>query len=261
MVIAILLFGLIVGVMQISSPAAVEQVANADGVRDNVMEVAREVAAEPVTANAAGSAPSNSIVIDIRSHDGNPYVLMANARSKAELNQMVADLVANQPHKAGNIVTMAMAMAQQYDDNTIGDVAMISAAATKAAPEHAVSIAAAVARSLKHAPAALSAAVASVVVLVPEQTQTIATVVGAVVGDDAYTLGMIAQTVAISSGEEVFTGLSTGSGASVAAVMKQSSRLGIRVPFEVPAYAAQIAPQPSMFADIQAGKASNERLN
>lgn len=260
MVIVILLFGLIVGVMQISSPVSVEQVGNADGIRANVIEVAREVAAEPVTssrtANTGAAKPSYAFVI---SRGGDPYAIMANTRSKAELNQMVADLLASRPAKTGNIVTMAMA--QQYDNNTIGDVALIAAAATKAAPEHAVSIAAAVARSLKDAPAALSASIASIVVLVPEQSQTIATVVGAVVGDDAYTLGMIAQTVAISSGQEVFTGLSTGSGASVAAVMRQSSRLGTRVPFEVPAYAAHIAPQPSMFADIRSGKASSKRLN
>ena len=189
----------------------------------------------------------------------NPYVALAGARSKAELNQMVADLVASQPDKAGNILTIAMA--QKYDNNTIGDVAMIAASATKAAPDHAVSIAAAVARSLKHSPPALSASVASIVVLVPEQTQQVATVVGAVVGNNPETLGMIAQTVAIAAGEEVFTSLSTGSGTSVSAVMKESSRLGVRVPFEVPDYAAQTAPQPSMVADTLADKPSVESHN
>ncbi len=265
MAIAILLFGLIVGVMHATGPQPVlqpgEMVAKADVVQEAEQAAAEPISSSRTAARAAEQAPvPATAALDVSaSTRTNPYEALARAGSTAEMNQMVADLVAASPDKAGQIVTIAIA--QRFKDNTIGDVAMIAASATKAAPEQAVSIAGAVARSLKDAPPGLSAAVASIIVLVPEQTQQVATVVGAVVGDDATTLGMVAQTVAIASGQEVFGSLSTGSGASVAAVMKESSRLGIQVPFEVPDYAAQTAPQPTMVADTQPASASEESPN
>ena len=59
----------------------------------------------------------------------------------------------------------------------------------------------------------------------------------------------IAQTVAISTGEPTFASLSEASGVSVAALMRASSEFGSAVPFDVPAYAAQMAPSPSRVAE------------
>ena len=82
MVIAILLFGLIVGVMQIAGPAPVEQVAKIDSVKADVLEEARKVAGEPVassrtasTAALAAPLPANTIIIDISSHDVNQVIM------------------------------------------------------------------------------------------------------------------------------------------------------------------------------------------
>jgi len=100
--------------------------------------------------------------------------------------------------------------------------------------------------------AAQPAAVATIISLVPEQAHDIGMVVGAVIGNDADALGMVAQTVAISVGQETFSSLSEGSGVSMSALMKRSSNLGIQVPFDVPNYAAQFAPSPSMVADSTA---------
>jgi hypothetical protein len=164
----------------------------------------------------------------------------------------VADLVAAKPDRAASIVTIAMA--QIYQDSTLGDVSLLAAAATKAAPSEAPSIAGAIARSIdKSATPALAAAVATIVSLVPEQSREIGLVVGAVVGDDPRALGMVAQTVAIAVGQETFSSLSEGSGVPMAALMKESSSLGVKVPFDVPAYAAQMAPSASMVADSAAG--------
>ena len=66
-------------------------------------------------------------------------------------------------------------------------------------------------------------------------------------------LAMVAQTIAISVGQETFSSLSEGSGVSMSELMKRSSNLGIQVPFDVPNYAAQFAPSASMVADSVVG--------
>ena len=110
-------------------------------------------------------------------------------------------------------------------------------------------IAATVARTFRNqSDPALAAAIATIVTLVPEQFREIGLVVGAVIGHDVEALGMVAQTVAIAVGKEIFSSLSQGSGLSLTALMKESFRLGVRVPFDVPNYAAQLAPSSSMLA-------------
>lgn len=176
------------------------------------------------------------------------HAALADAENITELAQTVADLAAARPENAGK--TLTIALAQVYGEATLGDVATLAAAATKAAPNQAPSIAAAVARSLKgNSEAALAAAVATIISLVPEQSRDVGLVVGAIIGDDVKALGMVAQTVAISTGEETFSSLSEGSGVAMARLMKESTGLGVNVPFDVPSYAAQLAPSPSMVAD------------
>ncbi len=176
------------------------------------------------------------------------YTDLASADNIEQLAQTVADLVAAKPDSASSVVTIALA--QVYDESTLGDVALIAATATKAAPTQAPAIAGSVARALRdQSDPALAAAIASIITLVPEQSRDVGLVVGAVVGDDTDALGMVAQTVAIAVGEETFSSLSEGSGVSIAVLMKESSRLGVAVPFDVPNYAAQLAPSASMVAD------------
>ena len=173
---------------------------------------------------------------------------LAAAESAEQLAQAVADIVAESPGNASKVVTIAMA--QVYEDASLGEVATLVAAATRAAPGEAPAIAGAVTRSLvDRSDAALGAAIATIVSLVPEQARDVGLVVGAIVGEDARALGMVAQTVAIATGEETFSSLSEASGVSMSTLMKESTRLGVGVPYEVPAYAAALAPTASQVAD------------
>ena len=174
---------------------------------------------------------------------------LETANSNAELIQRVADASAVQPQTAARTVSAALALLDKRK-TTLGDVATLAAAATKAAPEHAPAIAGALARSLGEGrEPALAAAVATVVSLVPEQARDIGLVVGAIVGDQPETLAMVAQTIAIAAGQETFTSLAESSGVEIATLMKEGTRIGVRVPFEVPSFAADQAPEASMFAD------------
>ncbi|MEE4190192.1 MAG: hypothetical protein V2I66_01360 [Halieaceae bacterium] len=176
------------------------------------------------------------------------YHALAAAETAEQRAQAVADIVADQPGRAGKVVTIAMA--QVYDDASLGEVSTLIAAATKAAPGEAAAIAGAVTRSLAdRSDAALAAAIATIVSLVPEQARDVGLVVGAIVGEDAPALGMVAQTVAIATGEETFSSLSEGSGVSMTMLMKESTRLGVDVPYQVPAFAAAMAPSASQVAD------------
>jgi hypothetical protein len=173
--------------------------------------------------------------------------LAATVGNKLELSQTLANFVAAQPDRAARLLTIALS--QNIDTLTLGDVAALTATATKAAPEQALSIAGVVARSFRdQSDPALAAAIATIVSLVPEQSREIGLVVGAVVGDDPVALGMVAQTIAISVGQETFSSLSEGSGITISALMRESSRFGVNVPFDVPNYAAQLAPTASMLA-------------
>ena len=172
----------------------------------------------------------------------------AGTEDAHQLAQQVADLIAADPKNAAAVLTKALARADEQ--TTLGDIATLTAAATRAAPEQASAIAGAATRSLRgRGNPALAASIATIVSLVPEQTRDVGLVVGAILGDDVDALGMVAQTVAIATGEATFSSLSEGSGVSVAALMKASAGFGVNVPFDVPAYAAQLAPGPSRVAE------------
>ncbi len=248
---AALLFGLVVGFFHFNAPADIPQ-------EQEMLAFELETPAEyQAPANVDGEARDAAIEVSSdsgarqQSEPGKSqpaYHALAAAETPEKLAQAVADIVAARPGNAGKTVTIAMA--QVYDDASLGDVATLVAAATKAAPGEAPAIAAAVTRSLSdRSDAALAAAVATIVSLVPEQSRDIGLVVGAIVGEDAATLGMVAQTVAISTGEETFSSLSEASGISMSVLMKESTRLGIEVPYEVPAFAAELAPSASQVAD------------
>jgi hypothetical protein len=243
--IAVFLFGLLVGVFhfQESAPEPTQQLS---------------LSAEPVVpANYSESAPSEQLAKvattaapgpDIDNAPAGPYAALATAESIQQLAQTVADIVAAKPSEAAATVTIALA--QIFNDSTLGDIALIAATATKAAPTQAPAIAGAVARSIgSQSDTALAAAIASIVSLVPEQSDAIGMVVGAVIGNDPDALAMVAQTVAIAVGQETFSSLSEGSGVSMAELMKRSSNLGIQVPFDVPNFAAQFAPSASTVAE------------
>jgi hypothetical protein len=242
--IAVLLFSLVVGVfhfqVQETDPGVHQALAVAPAQPDNYSE-----------SGGVKTQPAVAPVIESSS----PYAALAQAENAQQLAQSVADLVASKPGSASSIVSIAIA--QIYTEGTLGEISLIAATATKAAPTEAASIAGAVARSLKgRANPALAAAVATIVSLVPEQSREIGLVVGAVVGDNPAALGMVAQTVAIAVGEETFASLSEGSGVSIAALMKESSSLGVQVPYDVPNYAAQMAPSASLVADSHTDSAS-----
>ncbi len=247
---AALLFGLLVGFFHFQDAAEVgsdqEMLAS---------EPERPAAYAEYSGGGTGPAPSDpsETAIAPAAGDVSGHAALANAENISELAQAVADLCAARPENAGK--TLTIALAQVYGDATLGDVATLAAAATKAAPDQAPSIAAAIARSVgSDSEPALAAAVATIISLVPEQTRDIGLVVGAIVGDDPTALGMVAQTVAISTGEETFSSLSEGSGVAMSRLMKESSSLGVQVPFDVPSYAAQLAPSPSMVADGDEGE-------
>lgn len=169
------------------------------------------------------------------------------AVSMLDLAQAVADLAADNPQAAA--LAIRQALSRDIGDRTLGDVATLAAAATRSAPGQAPAIAGAMARSLSGSgDEVLAAAIATIVSLVPEQTREVGLVVGGVLGHDMDALAMVAQTVAIATGEETFSSLSESSGVSLAALMTASSRLGSGVPFDVPVYAAQNAPNASMVA-------------
>ncbi len=255
--VAALLFGLLVGFFhfnqapevqqdqemlaaEFDTPAAYESPA---AIADSAVDLREFAQAPAATADqrqqseSAGSLPV--------------YHQLAAAETSEQLAQAVADIVADKPGNAGKVVTIAMA--QVYEDASLGEVATLVAAATKAAPGEAPAIAGAVTRSLSdRSDAALAAAVATIVSLVPEQARDVGLVVGAIVGEDAPALGMVAQTVAIATGEETFSSLSEGSGISMSTLMKESTRLGVGVPYQVPAYAAALAPSASQVADSAA---------
>ncbi len=249
---AILLFSLLVGIfhLQADDGAAPQQVSQASA----PAQPANYSAADSRPARGSGVATSAANVVS----KSTPYAALAQAQNTEQLAQSVADIIAAKTGSAASVLTIALA--QGYGSSTLGDVALLAATATKAAPTEAAAIAAAVTRSLdrRSGSAALAAAVATIISLVPEQSHEIGLVVGAILGDDPVALGMIAQTVAIAVGEETFSSLAEGSGVSIAALMKESSSLGIRVPFDVPQYAAQLAPSSSMVADSNTAiKSSN----
>ena len=242
--IAVLLFGLVVGVFhfqtQVTDPGVQQSLAVAP--------------VEPGNYRESGSAEKQPTVMPVIAASS-PYAALAQAESSQQLAQSVADLIAATPGSAASIVTIAMA--QIYSESTLGEVSLIAATATKAAPSEAAAIAGAVARSLNNRPdSALAAAIATIISLVPEQSREVGLVVGAVVGDDPAALGMVAQTVAIAVGQETFSSLSEGSGVPMATIMKESSGLGVQVPFDVPSYAAQMAPSASMVAGSEKGGTS-----
>jgi hypothetical protein len=239
--VAVLLFGLLVGIFHFQGDEAEPQ-----------QQVS--LSAEPVVPSQYEEsaplqlAPVVAAEVTTRSDAAGPYAALVTADTIEQLAQSVADLVAANPTKASAIVTIAMA--QIIDDSTLGDVALLAGTATKAAPTQAPAIAGAIARSIdSRSDAALAAAIATIVSLVPEQTDKVGMVVGGIVGDNPDALAMVAQTIAISVGEETFSSLSDGSGVSMSELMKRSANLGIKVPFDVPNYAAQFAPSASMVAD------------
>ena len=212
-------------------------VENAKGAEEATQQESFNQVVAPVTVPVARKAVA-----------GNSYATLAAATNNQELAQAAADIIAAHPGRAGKVVTIALA--QMYGESTLGDVATLAATATKAAPDQAPAIAGSVARSFRgQSEPALAAAVATIVSLVPEQSREIGLVVGAIIGENVESLGMVAQTVAIATGEETFSSLSEGSGVSMSALMKQSSSLGIKVPFDVPSYAAQLAPSATRVAD------------
>lgn len=240
--VAVLLFGLLVGVFHYQVPATdVEPGVTLSAEPAQPPNYAESgVLSKPDYQAQPSSIPETTIA--------GPYAALIQAETRQQVAQAVADLVAKKPTSASSVVTIALA--QVLEGSTLGDVALIAATATKAAPGQAPSIAGAVARTLNtHTDPALAAAIASIVTLVPEQSRDVGLVVGAVIGNDVDALGMVAQTVAISVGEETFSSLSEGSGVSMSSIMKRSSSFGIRVPFDVPNYAAEFAPAASMFAD------------
>jgi hypothetical protein len=181
----------------------------------------------------------------------------AGDMSPQEMAQRVADQVADKPYSAASVITAALA--RTGDDSTLGDVAILAAAATRAAPDQAAAVAGAVTRSLADRPApVLAAAIATIISLVPEQTRDIGLIVGGILGADIETLGMIAQTVAIATGEASFASLSESAGVSMGKLMRASAGFGVDVPFDVPAYAAQLAPGPGMVADTHSGEGDSQ---
>lgn len=245
MSIAVIVFGLLVGFFHIqgSEPEPTQQL----GLSAELVEPAGY-------SESAPSEPPRAIPTQaVKSTVGaGPYAALASADTVAELAQHVADIVAAKPDTAAS--TMTIALAQIFGDSTLGDVALIAATATKAAPEQAPAIAGAVARSIgSQSDSALAATIATIVSLVPEQSDAVGMIVGAVIGNDPDALAMVAQTVAISVGQETFSSLSEGSGVSMAELMKRSSNLGIQVPFDVPNFAAQLAPSASMVAGSAVG--------
>jgi hypothetical protein len=242
--IAILLFGIVVGIFhfqaQETDPGVPQSLAVAP--------------VEPSHYSKSGSAAKQPTVV-LAKEASSPYAALALAENSQQLAQSVADLIAAKPDSAAAVVTIAMA--QIFAESTLGEISLIAATATKAAPTEAAAIAGAVTRSLRNrADPALAAAIATIISLVPEQSREIGLVVGAVVGDNPATLGMVAQTVAIAVGEETFSSLSEGSGVSMMTIMKESSSLGVQVPFDVPQYAAQMAPSASMVAGSARGSTS-----
>jgi hypothetical protein len=239
--VAVLLFGILVGIFHFQGDEAEPQ-----------QQVT--LSAEPVVpVNYTESAPLQqtpvvATEVVARNDVVSPYAALVTTENIEQLAQSVADLVAANPTQAASIVTIAMA--QIINDSTLGDVALLAGTATKAAPAQAPAIAGAITRSIgSRSDAALAAAIATIVSLVPEQADKVGMVVGGIVGNDADALAMVAQTIAISVGEETFSSLSAGSGVSMSELMKRSASFGIKVPFDVPNYAAQFAPSASMVAD------------
>ena len=263
---AVLLFGIVVGIFQfqadspahnetemlaseVEAPAGYDDALVVDG-QQRDPEATRDYLSDRDSTPVA-MAPASSAA------DEEPEVAIAEM-GNVELSQMVADRVAANPDSASSVIKMVLAGIGQ--DSTLGDIATLVAAATRAAPGEAPAIAGAVTRGLRgHGDAALAAAVATIVSLVPEQSRDVGMVVGAIVGDNPETLGMVAQTVAISTGEATFQSLSEASGVSVAKLMDASSGFGVDVPYAVPAYAAQVAPSPSQVAGGVDGGAAASR--
>ena len=252
--IAVLLFGIIVGVFHYTGDAPAQEPAQTysaapqepAGFREESQLA--EIAPVGPAREQRAAVQATPAAQPVHEAPATPYAALVGADNIEQLAQSVADLVAEKPGSASSVVTIALA--QVYEKSTLGDVALLAASATKAAPEQAPAIAGAVTRSLHgQSDPALAASVATIISLVPEQSRDIGLVVGAIVGDDRETLGMVAQTVAIAVGQETFSSLSEGSGISMATLMKESSSLGIAVPFDVPNYAAQLAPNASMVAD------------
>jgi hypothetical protein len=248
--IAALLFGLVVGFFHFNQSVPLpeqQEMLAAEPQAPAGYESGTEMAADLHRTATQNSAPAGELAANGDAVAA-PFVRLTGAEDVAGLAQAVADIVAGDPGSAGKVISIAMA--QVDGEASLGDVATLAAAATKAAPDQAASIAGAVARSLSlRSHPALAAAVATIVSLVPEQVRDIGLVVGAVVGENPRALGMIAQTVAIATGEASFSSLSEGSGVAIGALMRESTRLGIDVPFQVPAYAAQLAPVASQVAE------------
>ena len=253
--IAVLVFSLVVGFFHLQGDAPAmddsQMLASEPEVPASYVEEQGPSTAEPAVVSNAANAANPLEVAQAEptvAHKALPDA--AALEDNAELAQLVADLVAANPPSAASVLKLALA---RTDENTtLGDVATLTAAATRAAPGEAPAIAGTVTRALKdRGDAVLAAAVATIVSLVPEQSRDIGLVVGAIIGDDVEALGMVAQTVAISTGEPTFASLSEASGVSVGTLMRASSEFGSSVPFDVPAYAAQLAPSPSQVADTE----------
>lgn len=250
MAIAALVFGLVVGFFHFQGsavPADTISLASEPEAPARYVEVHRASTTEKLTPTVKTlAAGGRETVVVVPVFDG------VDGLSPQEMAQRVADEVADKPSDAARIISAALARAG--GDSTLGDIATLAAAATRAAPDQAAAVAGAVTRSLADRPApVIAAAVATIISLVPEQTRDIGLVVGGILGADVETLGMIAQTVAIATGEASFESLSESSGVSMGELMRASAGFGVDVPFDVPAYAAQLAPGPGMVADSDSG--------
>ena len=251
MAIAALVFGLVVGFFHFQGAAVP---ADAISLASEPEPPARYVEAHRPTTTEKSTPPVRSLtaggsetIVDLPEFGG------GDEQSPQDMAQRVADQVADRPSDAARIVSAALARAG--DDSTLGEISTLAAAATRAAPERAVAVAGAVTRSLADRPApVISAAIATIISLVPEQARDIGLIVGGILGADVETLAMIAQTVAIATGEASFASLSESSGVSVGELMRASAGFGVDVPFEVPAYAAQHAPGPGRVADSHRGE-------
>jgi len=244
--VAVLLFGLVVGIFHFQDDASNSNVAALSTETGQPVDYS---ASSPVTVPVAATTESFAAEAGPAAAAGAElYPQLADAQDTVELAQAVADMVAASPGDAA--VILAEALGRKLEGRTLGDVATLAAAATRSAPGEARAIAGALARTLAgRGDPVLAASIATVVSLVPEQARDIGLVVGAILGEDLESLAMVGQTVAIATGEDSFSGLAEASGVSLATIMSRSSRLGVDVPFNVPAYAAQHAPSASMVAE------------
>jgi hypothetical protein len=252
---AVLVFSLVVGIFHLQGDSTEipgsGQLSAAAELPDNYREPDSPTGSAPVenlSRDSAEDAGVESLPEVSQDSAAQPLVLrIREAATTQDLAQAVADLAAGNPQDAA--LAVKLALARDIGDRTLGDVSTLAAAATRSAPGQAPAIAGTVTRSLADSgDDVLAAAIATIVSLVPDQTRDIGLVVGAILGEDLDALAIVAQTVAIATGEATFSSLSESSGVSLASIMNASSRLGGGVPYDVPVYAAQNAPGASMVA-------------